>query len=59
MLAREAGLVDLVGGTARIGFVPLLETVEELEKADEILEALFADESYRRLLVACSATCRR
>ncbi len=50
VLAREAGLVDLVGGTARIGFVPLLETVEELEKADEILEALFADESYRRLL---------
>ena len=50
VLAREAGLVDLVGGTARIGFVPLLETVEELEKADEILEALFADASYRRLL---------
>ena len=50
LLAREAGLVDLLGGTARIGFVPLLETVEELEKTDEILEALFADESYRHLL---------
>ncbi|MBV9831657.1 MAG: phosphoenolpyruvate carboxylase, partial [Marmoricola sp.] len=50
VLAREAGLVDLVGGTARIGFVPLLETVEELEKTEEILEALFADPSYRRLL---------
>ena len=50
VLAREAGLVDLVGGHARIGFVPLLETVEELEKTEEILEALFADESYRRLL---------
>ncbi len=50
VLAREAGLVDLVGGSARIGFVPLLETVEELEKTDEILEALFSDASYRRLL---------
>src|SRR5215475_3950577 len=30
VLAREAGLVDVHSGTARIGFVPLLETVEEL-----------------------------
>ncbi|QLQ11923.1 MAG: phosphoenolpyruvate carboxylase [Nocardioidaceae bacterium] len=50
VLAREAGLVDLAAGVARIGFVPLLETVEELENAEEILQALFDDPSYRRLL---------
>ena len=50
VLAREAGLVDLVGGVARIGFVPLLETVEELERSEQILEDLLVDESYRRLL---------
>jgi phosphoenolpyruvate carboxylase len=50
VLAREAGLVDLHAGTARIGFVPLLETVEELLRVEPILEALFADPSYRRLL---------
>src|SRR5207342_341531 len=50
VLAREAGLVDLPAGIARIGFVPLLETVDELERAELILEALFADASYRELL---------
>ncbi len=50
VLAREAGLVDLSSGVARIGFVPLLETVDELEQADTILESLFADASYRQLV---------
>jgi phosphoenolpyruvate carboxylase len=50
VLAREAGLVDLAEGVARIGFVPLLETVVELEGAAPILTALFSDPSYRRLL---------
>ena len=50
VLAREAGLVDLVEGVARIGFVPLLETVGELERAEQILGDLFGDPSYRRLL---------
>jgi phosphoenolpyruvate carboxylase len=50
VLAREAGLVDLGSGVARIGFVPLLETVEELEQTEFILDALFADASYRELL---------
>ena len=50
LLAREAGLVDLAGGVARIGFVPLLETVEELERAEPILEGLFGDPGYRELL---------
>ncbi len=52
LLAREAGLVDLPAGVARIGFVPLLETVEELERAEPILDGLFSDPSYRRLLTA-------
>lgn len=50
VLAREAGLVDLSAGVARIGFVPLLETVVELERTEQILEDLFGDPSYRRLV---------
>jgi phosphoenolpyruvate carboxylase len=50
VLAREAGLVDLGSGVARIGFVPLLETVDELEQAEAILESLFADASYREVV---------
>jgi phosphoenolpyruvate carboxylase len=50
VLAREAGLVDLPSGVARIGFVPLLETVAELEQAEFILDAMFADASYRELV---------
>lgn len=50
LLAREAGLVDLADGIVRIGFVPLLETVEELERTEQILDALFGEPSYRRLL---------
>ena len=50
VLAREVGLVDLASGVARIGFVPLLETVEELERTELILDALLADPSYRELV---------
>jgi phosphoenolpyruvate carboxylase len=52
VLAREAGLVDVAAGTARIGFTPLLETVEELAQVEEILDALFSDPSYRRVVAA-------
>jgi phosphoenolpyruvate carboxylase len=50
VLAREAGLVDLVAGTARIGFVPLLETVDELRAAAELLGGLLAVPAYRRIV---------
>jgi phosphoenolpyruvate carboxylase len=52
VLAREAGLVDVTEGWARIGFVPLLETVDELREADSILDGLLDDQSYRRLVAA-------
>jgi phosphoenolpyruvate carboxylase len=50
VLAREAGLVDLTRGVARIGFVPLLETVAELRGAGEVLGDLLLDPSYRALV---------
>ena len=50
VLAREAALVDLHGGVARIGFVPLLETVQELCSAGTILDQLLCDPAYREVV---------
>ncbi|WP_241562652.1 phosphoenolpyruvate carboxylase [Streptomyces hoynatensis] len=50
VLAREAGLIDLHAGWARVGIVPLLETTDELRIADELLDAMLSDPSYRRLV---------
>jgi phosphoenolpyruvate carboxylase len=50
LLAREAGLVDLHRDVARIGFVPLLETVDELRNAGGLLDELLSDPSYRHLV---------
>ena len=50
VLAREAGLVDVGAGVARIGFVPLLETIEEIRRAGEILAAMLEDPAYRAVV---------
>ena len=50
VLAREAGLVDVHGGVARVGFVPLFETIDELRRCGDILGTLLSDPSYRRLV---------
>jgi len=50
VLAREAGLVDVHCGVARLGFVPLLETVDELRSAGEILDQLLCVPAYREVV---------
>ncbi len=50
VLAREVGLVDLTADVARLGFVPLLETVDELREAGPILDELLCDPGYRRVV---------
>ena len=50
VLAREAGLVDLSADIARIGFVPLFETTEEVRDAGDILDRLLSEPAYRKLV---------
>ena len=50
VLAREAGLLDLGAGVARLGFVPLFETIDDLRAAGRVLRELLAVEPYRRLV---------
>ncbi|HEX2718205.1 MAG TPA: phosphoenolpyruvate carboxylase [Gemmatimonadaceae bacterium] len=54
LLAREEGLVDLAGDTprSRLDVVPLFETMDDLEKAPEVMRSLLADEVYARQLAA-------
>ncbi|MDP9239057.1 MAG: phosphoenolpyruvate carboxylase [Actinomycetota bacterium] len=52
VLAREAGLIDVHAGTARISFVPLLETVDTLQAAGELLDELLSVPAYRQLVTA-------
>jgi phosphoenolpyruvate carboxylase len=50
LIAREAGLVDVHAGVARIGFVPLLETIDQIREADAILARMLDDPGYRRIV---------
>ena len=50
VLAREAGLVDLRSGVARIGFVPLFETIDEVRDAGDLLERMLASPPYREIV---------
>lgn len=52
ILAREAGLVDTTLGKARVGFVPLLETVQELRDAGRIVEQLLEHPVYRAIVAS-------
>ena len=50
VLARDVGLVDIPAEVARIGFVPLFETIDDLRGIGSILRELLETPSYRRLV---------
>ncbi|MED5221353.1 MAG: phosphoenolpyruvate carboxylase [Actinomycetota bacterium] len=50
VLAREVGLIDPAHNTARIGFVPLFETIDDLRSIGPTLRALFEVSPYRRIV---------
>lgn len=50
VLAREAGLIDLRHDIADMGFVPLVETIEDLRNSGPLLDRLLGDRNYRRLV---------
>lgn len=54
LFARETGLVDLTGDRphSRVDIVPLFETLDDLERAPEVMRTLLADSVYRKQLAA-------
>src|SRR5258708_4319202 len=54
VLAREAGLLNLSGRKpmSRLDIVPLFETVDDLERAPQVMRSLFDDPVYSKQLEA-------
>ncbi len=52
VLAKEAGLVDLDSSVSKIGFVPLVETIDDLRNSPQLLDDLLGNKSYRKLVLA-------
>jgi phosphoenolpyruvate carboxylase len=52
VLAREAGLIDVHNGLAKVGFVPLLESGAELAAGGDLLDELLTVDSYREVVAA-------
>ena len=50
LLAKEAGLVDPVEKRSQLLVIPLFETVEDLQRAPAVMDRLFQESFYRRLL---------
>ena len=56
LLAKEAGLVDPMAQRSTLLVVPLFETVEDLQGAPAVMEALFQEPFYRKLLSSSEAS---
>lgn len=52
LLARFAELCDLDAGWSRLSVVPLFETLDDLERAPEVMDALYQLPVYRRQIAA-------
>jgi phosphoenolpyruvate carboxylase len=50
VLAREAGLVDIHTGVCALDFVPLFESLVELQRSGELLERMLTEPVYREIV---------
>ena len=50
LLAREVGLIDLGRDIARIGFVPLFETIDDLRILGPVMRQLLDNPQYRQIV---------